>query len=149
MTTKGAFDSNFRATHLSSILSSTIAKYRFFPGDGLAPERPALAVACTSSSCSRCLMDSTGATSGIDNFAIRWPIADGGGLVDRGVIVDGSVRFGRTGFGAGVRVVDLSPSINFLTVSIIFGGGGIAGVGCGDSGIPTNGGGETCGANDF
>ena len=94
-------------------------------------------------------MDSTCATSGIDNFAIRWPIADGGGLVERGVIVDGFVRFGETGFGADVRVVDLSPSINFLTVSIIFGGGGIASVRCGDSGIFNNGGAETCGVNDF
>jgi hypothetical protein len=95
------------------------------------------------------LIDSIGVTSGIDNFAIRWSISDGGDLIDGAVVVDGFVRCGGTGFGAGIRVVDLSPSINFLTVSVIFGGGGIADVGCGDSGIFTNGGAETCGVDNF
>jgi len=115
MITRGVLDNNGGATHWPSMASSTIAKYRFFPGDGLDAERPGFPVVCTSSNCSRCLIDSTGATSGIDSFAIRWSNSDGGSLGD------GLVSWGGTSFGVGVRVVDLSPSINFLTVSDIFG----------------------------
>ncbi len=117
MITRGVLANNGGAIHWSSIASSTIAKYRFFPGDGLDAERPGFPVACTSSNCSRCLIDSTGATSGIESFAIRWSNSDGGSLGD------GLVRWGGIFLGAGVRVVDLSPSINFLTVSDIFGCG--------------------------
>ena len=98
-----------------SLASSTIAKYLFFPGDGLDAERPGFPVACTSSNCSRCLIDSTGATSGIDSFAMRWSNSDGVTLGD------GLMSWVGTSFGVGVRLVDLSPSINFLTVSEIFG----------------------------
>lgn len=115
MITRGVLANNGGATHWPSIASSTIAKYLFFPGDGLDAERPGFPVACISSNCSRCLIDSAGATSGIDSFAIRWSNSDGVTLVD------GLVRWGATSFGVGVRVVDLSPSINFLTVSDIFG----------------------------
>ena len=115
MITRGVLVNNGGATHWLSIASSTIAKYRFFPGEGLSAEPPGLPAACASSNCSRCLIASTGATSGIDSFAIRWSNADGGGFVD------GLVRWGGISFGAGVRVVDLSPSINFLTVSDIVG----------------------------
>ena len=45
-------------------------------------------------------------------------MADGGGVIDGEVVADGFVC-GKE--GAGVRVVDLSPSINFFTVSDIFG----------------------------
>ena len=104
-------------------------------------------------------MDSTCATSGIDNFAICLSISDGGGLIDGDAFWDVFVCCGGTGFSTGVRVANLSPSNNSLTVSAIFGGDGIAGVGCrggsiagarcGDSGIFNNGGAETCGVDDF
>lgn len=73
--------------------------------------------------------------------------------------MDGFVRCRGAGFGTGVRIVDLSPSINFLTVSAIFGGGGITGTGCEDGAIEdvgcvdlgafTNAGAEICGMDDF
>ncbi len=73
--------------------------------------------------------------------------------------MDGLVRCRGAGFGTGVRIVDLSPSINFLTVSFIFGGDGFAGTGCedddikglvwGDLGAFTNGGAEICGMDDL
>ena len=115
MITRGVLANNGGATHWPSIASSTIAKYRFFPGDGLDVERPGVPVACISSNSSRCLIDSTGATSGIDSFAIRWSNSD------EGSFIDGLVRWGGISFGMVVRVVDLSPSINFFTVSDIFG----------------------------
>ena len=95
------------------------------------------------------LMDSTCATSGIDNFAIRLSISDGGGLIDGAAVGDGFLRCRETGFAVGVRVVDLRLSINFLTVSVIFGGGGIAGDDCGESGLATNDGVEIFGVSDF
>ena len=100
---------------MALIVSCTIAKYLFFPGDDLDAERPGFPGVWTSSNCRRCLIDSTGATSGIDSFAIRWSNSDGGSLGD------GLVSWGGIFFGAGVRLVDLSPSINFFTVSDIFG----------------------------
>ena len=115
MTTSGVLANKGGATHWPSIASSTIAKYRFFPGDGLDAERPGFPVACTSSNCSRCLIDSTGATSGIDSFAMRWSNSDGVTLGD------GLMSWVGTSLGVGVRLVDLSPSINFLTVSDNFG----------------------------
>ena len=115
MITRGLLANNGGATQWLSIASSTIAKYRFFPGDGLDAARSGFPVAWTSSNCRRCLIDSTGATSGIDSFAICWSNSDGGGFGD------GFVCWGGILIGAGVRVVDLSPSINFLTVSDIFG----------------------------
>ena len=115
MTTRGVLANNGGATHWPSIASSTIAKYRFFPGDGLDADCPGFPVACISSNCSRCLIDSAGATSGIDSFAMRWSNSDGGSLGG------GLVRWGEISFGMGVRLVDLSPSINFFTVSDIFG----------------------------
>ena len=75
-----------------------------------------LPAVCTSSNCKRCLIDSTGVTSGMDNFAICWSMADGGGV--NGVVMAAG-GFGKE--GAGVRLVDLSPSINFFTVSDILG----------------------------
>jgi len=83
------------------------------------------------------------------NFAICLSISDGGGLIDGDAFRDGFIRCEGTGFGAGIRIVDLSPSINFLTVSVIFGCGAIAGVDRGDSGIVTNGGAKTCGMDVF
>ena len=47
-------------------------------------------------------------------------MADGGGVI-AGVVVDGFLCCKGISVGVGVRVVDLSPSINFLTVSDIFG----------------------------
>lgn len=87
-------------------------------------ERSGFSLPWTSSKFNRCSIDSTGATSGIDNFAIRWSMADGGGVI-AGVVVDGFLCCKGISVGVGVRVVDLSPSINFLTVSDIFGGAGV------------------------
>lgn len=83
--------------------------------------------------------------------------------MDGGGVVDGFVRCKGTGFGAGVRVVDLSPFINSLTIFVIFGVAGFLGICVGrgadedrdtgvdldDSGIFTNEGAETCGMDDF
>ena len=148
MITRGGLVNNGGATHWPSIVSSTMAKYRFFPGDGLDPERPAFSFSWTSSNCNRCSIDSTGATSGIDNFAIRWSMDDGGGLI-AGVIVEDFLFCKGVSWGGGVRVDDLSPSINFLTVSDIFGGAGIEGLGSGVSRIFANCGAETWGVGDF
>ena len=95
------------------------------------------------------MIDSTGFTSGIDSFAIRWPISDGGSVVEGRVAVDGFVRCGETCLGGSVRVVDLSSSINFLTVSVILGWVGMEDLGRGDSEIFANGGAEICGGDDF
>ena len=54
-------------------------------------EPPGLPAVCTSSNCSRCLIDSTGETSGMDSFAIRWSIADGGGEIGGFTFVEGSL----------------------------------------------------------
>ncbi len=72
-------------------------------------------------------MDSTDATSGIESFAIRWSILDGGGLIAGAVLVRGVgfVAGGGTSCGVALGAVDLSPSINLLTVSDIFGWAGI------------------------
>ena len=68
--------------------------------------------------------------------------------MDGVVVVDGFVRFGGIGFGTGVRVVDLSPSISFLTVSVILGWAGLDDFGRGGTGIFANGGAEICGKDD-
>jgi len=69
--------------------------------------------------------------------------------MDGVVVVDGFVRFGGIGFGTGVRVVDLSPSISFLTVSVILGWAGLDDFGRGGSGIFANEGAEICGEDDW
>ncbi len=112
-------------------------------------EPPELSGVCVPSSCRRCLIDSTGATSGIDSFAIRWSMADGGGLMDGIVVRDGFVCSRGTRLVAGMPVVAFRPSINFLTVSDIFGWGGFEALGFCVSGIVANLGAERGGGDDF